>query len=446
MTETPNSDMATVLAQLAKMTQMMEAQQLKLDALESNVNGTNSGDSTRTPLGVGATRQRGDESQPEDDLAAMEAGSDGNRPSLGQGTSSRSFQHGIRAEDLWKTNSALSKDPFKCSFKLEAAKDYIVWKFAMSRLLDKEGILSFALGTAAKPILSNTPSAEEVRLYYRWQEFNNACESAILSSIGKSQLGVLVSCRSASEMWRKLQNLYMHSSDVNVARLEDQLHALRWKKNSTVDSYIQELDSIADSLRECGREVEDSRLKMSLLRGLPDKLENIKHILLQIGPQPYQIVCEYLRSHVGLSFAGDTSKAYLGTSDNSNETKGKSKPKVKSSQGKSTKTSGVLTCSHCNKTGHTVETCFQKNPCPHCKKLPGHPTHKCPAKTETDEQPAKTMMVVLIEESTSKACAVSSDPSTDEWIIDSGATQHMSNNLTGFSKLGKQKVNSIVSQ
>ena len=87
MTETTNPDMATVLAQLARMTQLMKAQQTKLDALENHGIGTNSGASVRTPLGVGATRYRDEESQPEDDPLAMDVATDGNRHSLGLGTS-----------------------------------------------------------------------------------------------------------------------------------------------------------------------------------------------------------------------------------------------------------------------------------------------------------------------------------------------------------------------
>ena len=92
MTETNHPDMANVLAQLARITQLMEAQQTKLDALENNRIGTNSGASVRTPLGVGVARYRDEESQPEDDPLAMEFATDGNRPSAGLETSSRPSQ------------------------------------------------------------------------------------------------------------------------------------------------------------------------------------------------------------------------------------------------------------------------------------------------------------------------------------------------------------------
>ena len=184
----------------------------------------------------------------------------------------------------------------------------------MIKSLDKEGLLSFVLGTALKPVFPVAGTDEQIRLFYRWMEFNNAAETAILASLGKSQLSLITSCKSAAEMWGRLQNLYMHSSEVNIARLERELHNLKWKRNSSLESFLQEIDRVADSLRGCGQDVPDSRLRMTLLDGIPNRLDYVKHILLQLGPQPYYVLCDQLRSHVALASAGD-SKALLSSSE-----------------------------------------------------------------------------------------------------------------------------------
>ena len=414
-----------VLDQLAILTRLIESQNARLERLEQVNTGATGFAVNAIPAGVGGSSRSGNP-HPEDNPGTGESTKQSQYAGQTRDNNVLASQHGIRATDLWTTDSALSKDPFKCSFKLEAAKDYMVWKFAMSKLLEKEGLLSFAIGTAVKPSLSENPSTEEVRLHYRWLEFNNACESAILSSVGKSQLGLLVSCRSAREMWQRLKHLYMHSSDVNVARLEDELHAVRWKKNTSVDNYIQEIDRIADSLRECGQEVSDNRLKMTLLRGLPDRLDNIKHLLLQLGPQPYTIVCDYLRAHVGLFSAGD-SKAYISTAEKASSSNANKKAKEKEPETQQ-KTSTPVTCTFCKKTGHTEEKCFKKNPCPICKKT-GHSERRCPSKNVKEEEPATAMLASLFNDSP-KAFIAATD---NEWIMDSGATHHMSHDLSLFS-------------
>ena len=422
MAEGTNPD--PVLAQLAILTQLIESQNARLDNLERGNAGATGQDVNAHPAGVGDP-SRSDNPPLGNNPGIGESTGPPQPAELARGDNALTSQYGIRATDPWKTDSALSKDPFKCSFKLESAKDYMVWKFAMSKLLDKEGLLSFAMGTAVKPYLPENPSAEEVRLFYRWQEFNNACESAILSSVGKSQLGLLVSCRTAQEMWGRLQRLYMHPSEVNVARLEDELHSIRWKKNTTVDSYIQEIDRIANSLRECGQEVSENRLKMTLLRGLPDRLDNIKHLLLQLGPQPYVIVCDYLRAHVGLSSTGD-SKAYVSSTDKGSQSSAHRKPKEKDPDAQP-KTS-TETCKFCKKTGHSEEKCFKKNPCKICKKT-GHSEQRCKEKNAKEEETATAMLASHCDVSP-KAFNVATD---DEWLMDSGATHHMCHDLSLFS-------------
>ena len=90
----------------------------------------------------------------------------------------------------------------------------------MLKSLEREGLVSFVLGTTTEPAIPVSGNDEEIRLYFRWREFNNACETALLAALGKSQVGLLTNCKNAAEMWQRLQNLYHHSSEVNVARLE----------------------------------------------------------------------------------------------------------------------------------------------------------------------------------------------------------------------------------
>ena len=124
---------AAILAQLTRMAEALEEQQRRLDALE-----TMSRDNAAGPI-RGAVFNFAPEVYPED--TQVEDGAP-NR------TSNVPNFHGIRAQELWKTETALSKEPFKCAFKLELAEDYMVWKFSMSRLLEKEGLFEFAMGTA----------------------------------------------------------------------------------------------------------------------------------------------------------------------------------------------------------------------------------------------------------------------------------------------------------
>ena len=360
------------------------------------------------------------------------------------------YQHGIRAENLWKTDYELSKDAFKSTPKLESAKDYTVWRFAILKFLDKEGLSPFALGTAVEPRIprfGRDEDAEEIRLFQRWHEFNSACETAILSCIGKTQMGLLTRCKNAKEMWSRLEKHYLHDSEVNVARLEDELHNLKWSRNTTLENYIESIDKIADQLRGCGHEVPDSRLRICLLRGLPDRLDSVKHILLQMGSMSYTSLCDHLRSHVGLANFGEgssrnSSKAYLGTSE-SNDV----------GQPKKTQEKGKKKCGYCKKNGHSESDCRKKAAdnkddksknkdgkqgkditCYKCQKK-GHMAKDCPDRDDQkDESKATTMLAILKRPALYRTGAYMAkvEDITEHWIVDSGATQHMCNKLESF--------------
>ena len=288
---------ARLLEQLTAIQTASTATNRRLDALEQVLatredNGAGlpqpgQADST-TILGQGQT------GLPEANPGTFEGPMDGN--------GGRYLQHGIRAQTLWTSNEfVLNREPLKHAFKLEDPKDYFVWSYSMLTLLENEGLSPFVLGTVGVP--PDPTNENELWLQNRYHDFNAAAEAAILRNVGKAQIALLTRSKGAHNMWQRLKDSYMMASEVNVARLESELMAVKWKRNTKLDAFIQQVDRIGDQLRSCGQEVPDSKLRMALLKGLPDRLENIKHILLDKGETSYVKMCDSLRAHVGLSMS-----------------------------------------------------------------------------------------------------------------------------------------------
>ena len=338
-------------------------------------------------------------------------------------------QHGIRAEGFTLASGQMGpqyqykSDAYKGMFRLENAKEYHVWAFTMLKFLDGEKLKELVLGSVPQP---PTPASDapmtEVRAYLYWKDSNTAAERAIMGCIGKNQIALLTRCKSAAEMWARLQRTYAYKDETNIMRLESELQEVSWKKNVGVDGYMKEIDELADQLRAVGEEVSERTLKRVLLKGLPSKYEQIKHILLQKDGASYVELCDNLRSHVGLSLLND------GPTASANAT---SKDKGKKNGGKGKK------CSICSATGHEAKDCYSKKDpkggkCFKCDK-PGHIARFCKeARGEKKDDAEKQATMAVVSELKDDPAAHAAQKG-GSWIVDSGATHHMCNERKLFT-------------
>ena len=76
--------------------------------------------------------------------------------------------------------------------------------------------------------------------------------SAILNCVGKAQLSLLMRCSTSSEMWVRLRDTYLLKSEVTIARLETELSNLKWRRNTSIEEFISEIDHIVNLIRGCG--------------------------------------------------------------------------------------------------------------------------------------------------------------------------------------------------
>ena len=357
---------------------------------------------------------------------------------LGTGQPSTPFQHGIRASDASEGQHHLFRhDAYKGVFKLEAAKDYHPWSFTMMKFLEGEGLDKLVLGEFPKPGPPAVDATDrEIRTYLHWNDANKVAERAIMSCIGKSQIGLLTRCANASEMWSRLQQTYAQDDETNILRLQGELQNVSWKKSMTVDAFIKDINDLSDQLRCCGDEPTDRALRLVLLKGIPSQHVHIKHILLQQENVTYNRLCDKLRSHVGLDTLSDSNNSGSAHISTTNERAAKKRDWKKK-------------CSHCDKLGHEVKDCYKKDPskapkkgCFNCGKH-GHRASECKsAKTDNkaekdsgEEKQATTAMAVPM----ANVCLTEVIPEanqaikSDDWIVDSGATHHMCNQQSLFT-------------
>jgi hypothetical protein len=79
-------------------------------------------------------------------------------------------------------------------------------------------------------------------------------------------------CKSAKEIWDKLQNIYEGDTKVKAAKLQTykgQFEQLKMKEDEDIAAYFLRVDEIVNAIIGLGEEIEESVIVQNILRSLP---------------------------------------------------------------------------------------------------------------------------------------------------------------------------------
>ncbi|XP_042502299.1 uncharacterized protein LOC122079691 [Macadamia integrifolia] len=103
-------------------------------------------------------------------------------------------------------------------------------------------------------------------------EFNSRASNAILSALAPDEYTRFMNCKSAKEIWDKLQNFHERDSRVKEFKLLihwNEFDAMRMGKNEKIETYINRVLKIVNSIRGLGEELSDTVVVKRFMRTLP---------------------------------------------------------------------------------------------------------------------------------------------------------------------------------
>lgn len=280
--------------------------------------------------------------------------------------------------------------------------NYVTWKVQCRMALIKENLWGIVSGTEVSP-----PETEADK-FAKFVVRRNRALATIVLSVNTSLLYLLGDPEDPVVVWNKLSEQFQKKTWANKLSLRRKLNNLRLKEEDSVKSHVKAITEIFNELAVIGAPMEDEDKVVTLLASLPDKFDMLVTALEANTEVPsMEIVTErLLHEENKLKERGtvetSTEKVMLGK-------KTKDRPK----------------CHHCGKPGHLKRNCWS---------LKKENEKEQQSKQESKSVKHKANVVAADSESESlglvtQALAASAC-SNNVWIIDSGATCHMTHDRT----------------
>jgi hypothetical protein len=289
--------------------------------------------------------------------------------------------------------------------KLEGTKNWQVWKYQMQTVLEAKDLWGYVDGTNTRPASNADQQAA-------FDKSEKKAKALLVTAINSDLVYLITECQKPKQIWDKLKQRFERDTIASKLFLKQKYFSMKMKDDDSIEEHLRRMKEITDQLAAIRAPIPEEEQIVAILLSLPRNYNTIVTALTAKGD-------DLQLSQVQQALINEEEKRLQIKVSKSNDNrfdKGESALRHEKSTRK------PIRCYECNQEGHISRNCPQKNAWKGTKprgvqKLSKHKASA--ANTEDSDESTKQLFATGF---------ITSSKDENKWIVDSGASQHMTAN------------------
>lgn len=285
--------------------------------------------------------------------------------------------------------------------------NYRQWRFQIKCALKAKGVFTYTDGKVPRP------GEEKVKELQEWYKKDAVAMFTLTSSMELSQITLVENCETSNEMLTKLDTVFDQKSELNKMLVHERFYQYKMTTNDSVAQHVSKVENLAKQIKESGDTISDAAIITKILNTLPLKFRTVRQAWLSVDEAKQTVTnltARLLDEEASLNvYEEETALAMTLNS------------KTHVAKKKNSKDLSRISCFNCKKKGHYANKCPEEKK----KKTTGD-------KTFNDSENDTAFNV-----NSENFCY------DDSWIMDSGASAHVSYRRDFFFELDETKSGTV---